>query len=157
MVRNPLQIFQKGIMLSIQSVKALFCDLQTKTDISYILTHRLNQDCLENFFSQVRGKTRFKEHPNPVECLYNIRAIILGKHTAVTKQFHVNTIDHLADEYITSSFCKQSSSILSANNDSVENVENELVDECSEQIKEYEHFEDATTMSNDDGIGTTKK
>lgn len=71
----------------------------------FILTHRLNQDCLENFFSQVRGKLRFKKHPNAVECLYNIKAVILGKNPHISKQLDANTIDQQLDEYVTFEFC----------------------------------------------------
>lgn len=51
--KNSPQIFQKGFILSISSLQDLFLDLREKYNIEYILTHRLNQDCLENFFSQV--------------------------------------------------------------------------------------------------------
>ena len=46
-----------GVQCSILSTKALYKDLVTDGNygISYILTKRLNQDCLENFFSQFRG------------------------------------------------------------------------------------------------------
>lgn len=51
--KNSLQIFQKGAIITTISVEKLYEDLKSKYDIKYILTHRLNQDCLENFFSQV--------------------------------------------------------------------------------------------------------
>lgn len=105
--------------LFIQSLKSLFYNLQTRNELSFILTHRNNQDCLDNFISQVRGKRRFKEHPNPVERLYNIRSIILSKSVAVTKQLHANTIDILPDEYVTSSFRKQSSESIASSSTSV--------------------------------------
>lgn len=54
--KNSLQIFQKGAIISTTSVQHLFQDLKERYGISYILTHRLNQDCLENLFSQVKKK-----------------------------------------------------------------------------------------------------
>nr|CAI5819497.1 unnamed protein product [Callosobruchus analis] len=43
--------FQKGILLTSKSVKALLPYLQEKYNVEYILTSRLNRDALENFFS----------------------------------------------------------------------------------------------------------
>lgn len=40
------------------SAKNLFEDLKREYDIKYLLTHRLNQDVLENFFSQVKQLLR---------------------------------------------------------------------------------------------------
>ena len=42
-VKTTPTIFQKCAMLSVKATKGLFSDLQSK-NISYILTHRLNQD-----------------------------------------------------------------------------------------------------------------
>lgn len=162
-LRESLQIFQKGILLSIKSLKALYCDLKKENGFSYILTHRLNQDCLENLFSQVRGKTRFKEHPNSVECLYNIRAIILGRNPSVTEQLHTNTIDKLPDEYITSEFCKQAAKTMkdySVNDDLVEDLDtvddNDANLEFNEDV-DLENFEECSSLSTDDGIGNSFK
>ncbi|CAL1261083.1 unnamed protein product [Larinioides sclopetarius] len=40
---------------------------------------RLNQDCLENFFSQIRGVGHFYDHPLPSEVKHRIRLLLLGK------------------------------------------------------------------------------
>lgn len=53
--KNTLQVFQKGVIISCNSMHALYTKLVEKYKISYILTHRLNQDSLEIFFSQVGG------------------------------------------------------------------------------------------------------
>ena len=45
--------FQKVILIGIKSLRSLYEDL-AKRGITYILTSRLNQDCLENFFSTLR-------------------------------------------------------------------------------------------------------
>ena len=44
-----------GIYISIQSMRALFDELVENGPFEHILTARLNQDCLENFFSRFRG------------------------------------------------------------------------------------------------------
>uniref|UniRef100_T1IQE0 Transposable element P transposase n=1 Tax=Strigamia maritima TaxID=126957 RepID=T1IQE0_STRMM len=58
---------KKGVL---QDVKAL--------NGKYILTARLNQDCLENFFSRVRGIGQFYDHPLPADVRTRIRLLILG-------------------------------------------------------------------------------
>jgi hypothetical protein len=59
--KNSLQIFQKGVLITNASLKHLLQDMKTKfPTINYILTHKVNQDSLENLFSQLR--TRGKCH-----------------------------------------------------------------------------------------------
>lgn len=41
--KTTMQIFQKGIIMSIKSLINLFKDLKSKFNITYILSHRLNQ------------------------------------------------------------------------------------------------------------------
>lgn len=101
---NSLQIFQKGILMSISSVKALRAKIKEKFDYKYLLTHRLNQDCLENFFSQMRGRNGPNDHPTPVECLNTIKAIILGKNPGLTVELHSNTIEQDPEEYVSAKF-----------------------------------------------------
>lgn len=51
--KNSMQIFQRGIIMSTKALQSLYKDMREEYEIKYILTHRLNQDCLENFFCQV--------------------------------------------------------------------------------------------------------
>lgn len=51
--KKSLQIFQKGIIVSILSLQNLYLYVKERYDTTYILTHRLNQVCLENLFSQL--------------------------------------------------------------------------------------------------------
>lgn len=46
--KGCMQIFQKGMLISMHSLLGLFSHLKTNLDISYICTYRLNQDSLEN-------------------------------------------------------------------------------------------------------------
>lgn len=103
---NSLQIFQKGILMSITSIKALQKIMEEKFGYKYILTHRGNQDCLENFYSQVRGRNGPSDHPTPVECLNNIKYIILGKNPGLSCQMHSNTVERDPEEYVSASFNK---------------------------------------------------
>jgi hypothetical protein len=51
--KRTLQIFQKGILISINSLLNLYKDMVDSLNVTYIYTHRLNQDCLEKIFPQV--------------------------------------------------------------------------------------------------------
>ena len=68
--------FQKGILMSIKSLRSLFPELAARYDVSYLLTHRINQDCLESFFSQVRGASGYLRHPSPLDVIHNIRKLV---------------------------------------------------------------------------------
>lgn len=103
-LQQSLQIFQKGILMSITSLKLLRSKMNEKFGFKYILTHRLNQDCLENFFSQIRGRTGSSDHPTPVECLERIKAIMLGKNPGVALHNHTNTVELDPEEYVSATF-----------------------------------------------------
>ena len=51
--------WEHGIMCSIHSTRKLYNDLVANGDFDFLLTSRLNQDCLENFFSGLRGMFDF--------------------------------------------------------------------------------------------------
>jgi hypothetical protein len=76
--KQSIQIFQKGILLSIASIKTLYCEMRRRYSIQYLLTYKVNQDVLENHFGRIRcwGGT---EHPSPIESLRRIKLIMLGK------------------------------------------------------------------------------
>lgn len=97
--KNSLQAFQKAVIVSIKSLRLLFQDMVEKHNIKYILTHRLNQDLVENFFSQIRTRGGLHDHPSPLDCIYRIRMIILGKNPGVIQR-QTNTIDADQDEFI---------------------------------------------------------
>ena len=46
--------------------------------MTYILTHRLNQDCLESFFSRVRGAAGYKDNPTALEAKHRMRLLLVG-------------------------------------------------------------------------------
>jgi hypothetical protein len=70
--------FQTGIIVSIHSTLDLFTDLK-KEGISFLLTSKLNQDALENVFSQIRALGGNMTHPTTVETINRIRTICLSK------------------------------------------------------------------------------
>lgn len=76
--QNCLQIFQKGILIGIKSLQNMFTDLRSRCGLSYIMTRKLNQDALENLFSQIRTKGGLYDHPS-LAALNRIKLIALGK------------------------------------------------------------------------------
>lgn len=84
--RTSLMQFQKGILLSNKSLQAMLTYIKDKYSteefqVQYILTRRLNQDILENFFSYLRSMGAGYDHPTPVEIRNRLKWYILGKHS----------------------------------------------------------------------------
>lgn len=83
--RKSLMPFQKGILLSNQSLMQLLPFLRSKfkiddsTEIQYILTRLLDQDILENFFAHLRSMGGTYDHPTPVEITNRLKWYILGR------------------------------------------------------------------------------
>ena len=66
-----------GWRVAISSLIGLFDDLKDNHSVKYLLTDRLNQDCLENFFSCVRGKGGHRTHPSATEFRLAYRQILV--------------------------------------------------------------------------------
>ena len=79
------QPWQDGVRISIKSTKSLYKDLILDKNVNhdgslkYILTHRLNQDLLENLFSRLRGLGGANDHPGPVLAMRRLRILQLSK------------------------------------------------------------------------------
>lgn len=104
--RNSLLQFQKGILLSNQSLQAMFVYLQNQyssetCNIQYVLTRRLNQDILENFFSYIRSMGSGYDHPTPVEVKNRLKWYILGKHSEHVLSERRNTENDSCDSLTT--------------------------------------------------------
>lgn len=75
--------FQNGILLSDKSLVNLYNDLKSfNTDVSYIMTNRLNQDVLENLFGYIRAMGAAHDNPAAIDIRYRLRWYILGKHSS---------------------------------------------------------------------------
>lgn len=88
--------FQKGFLISINSIRGLFKELKSD-GYSYILTYRLNQDVLESYFSQIRGIGRFYDHPLPTTVTQRIKSLILCKNVSEV----INSKNCLSEEDVT--------------------------------------------------------
>lgn len=64
-----------GLLLNITAVNLLSQSLFESGDFSYVLTGRLTQDCLENFFSQVRCRGGHRTNPSAKEFCYTFRSL----------------------------------------------------------------------------------
>lgn len=86
-LKNPqaktLYKFQKGVLLSSQSLIGLFQMLHKTYGVKYIMTQRLNQDCLEHFFGCIRQMSGPFEHPNAVDFKFRLRKVLLGKEVSL--------------------------------------------------------------------------
>ena len=79
--------FQKDIILNNTSLQELLSYLQNRYDndnfqIKYILTYRLNQDVIENFFSYIRGMGAANDKPSALQFRHRLRWYILGRHSS---------------------------------------------------------------------------
>lgn len=55
----------------------------SRYNLKYILTYRLNQDVLENFFGVIRAKGGLHDHPDQLEFKYRLRSYILGRNDGI--------------------------------------------------------------------------
>ena len=60
------------------ALRQLFSYMSEKFKFKFILTYRLNQDVLENFFSAIRAKGGLHDHPTALEFKYRLRSYLLG-------------------------------------------------------------------------------
>ena len=125
--------FQKGIILYNKSLIGLFSYLKQYKFIDfnfeYILTNRLNQDVLENFFSYIRGMGGRNETPTALDIQNRLRWYTLGKHSAEFLSKSSNNMNLQNDEGLVTASDVPSSSrkqIYCFNLINVENPENSI-------------------------------
>jgi len=141
-----LQIFQKAILMQINGTKVLLKILQ-QNGLKYMLTCKINQDALENLFSQLRGRGGLDDHPTPLNALYRLRMLILGKNPGITSQ-QTNTTHVNNEEFMVATALKkinlkinnvenldESGSTTESDNDSLQEIDNKY--EMEEDATEY--------------------
>jgi len=79
--KTSLMPFHKGYLMTLNAVQGLYKDMNDNYGLRYILTSRLNQDCLENFFAQLRGLGHHYDHPTPMEFKYRFRLLLISKNS----------------------------------------------------------------------------
>lgn len=75
-------------------MRELYDYLNLNYKVDYVLTARLNQDIIENFFSYIRGMGASNDHPHPLDFKYRLRWFILGKNSAAVFTESTNTEEH---------------------------------------------------------------
>lgn len=74
-------------------MQLLYRELQQQHDVKYLLTYRLNQDVLENFFGMMRAKGGLHDHPDRQEFKYRLRSYILGYNEGVLSNSNTEVDD----------------------------------------------------------------
>ncbi|KAG5862345.1 hypothetical protein JTB14_024861 [Gonioctena quinquepunctata] len=130
--------------MSINSLKILSDDMNQKFSASYILTHRLNQDSLENFFFQVRSGGGVYDHPSPLDALSRVKMIILGKNPGILES-HTCTEDQQQDEYMVAQMFHRANVSINSSSTINDNSEN---GSSSSSSKSQEQMNPATVIDN---------
>lgn len=68
----------EGIVQSNNALQLLHKDVLERFGVKFIMTYRLNQDVLENFFGVIRAKGGLHDHPDRQEFKYRMKSYILG-------------------------------------------------------------------------------
>ena len=77
--RQSLLPCQHGVLRSISSLRGLYDSLQQRhPELQFLMTSRLNQDCLENLFSQLRAMCGANTTPNAVEARARLRILLMA-------------------------------------------------------------------------------
>lgn len=136
--RKELLPCQRGILLSINSLKRLYRDLKENFGITYILTRRLNQDPLESFFSIVRALGRTNDNPSPSSFNSRMKILLFGSKLKAPKSSNVEFHeDHVT--FATSRLIKMSTDPRMAN----EMGSNQLYLESHEPSDDHEKGDSA--------------
>lgn len=80
---------QSGLIISINALLGVYEELRSTLSFGYILTARFNQDCVENFFAQIRSYSPTNAHPTATEFRYRFKLVILGTHKSIPKVSNV--------------------------------------------------------------------
>lgn len=125
--KNNMYPFQKGILVSCQSLLKLYQFLNAKFGLDYILTYRLNQDGLEHFYGYLRQMGSSHQHPSAVQVKFRLRAYLLGKNCELVGS-NYNTEKENGDVSLSEmSFPKSSADHCEIDNTEKETIESELL------------------------------
>jgi len=133
--RKTLLPFQKGIVIVNSSLKQLFQYLKEKYtcdnfESKYIITRRLYQDILENFFAHIRSMGETHDHPSPVQLQIRLKWYILGKYSEYGLSEKRNTeIDQILNMIVDLEGVCQSDSL-----DEFESINYFEQDECTTEM-----------------------
>ena len=72
--------------MTVSSKSAIVLLLRNNFGLNYILTQRLNQDCLEHLFGCIRQMNGPYDHPNPLDFKYRLRTLLLRKDVTIISE-----------------------------------------------------------------------
>ena len=124
--RNHLYQFQRGLVVSSQSLQNLYEMVKEKYGLTYILTYRLNQDGLEHFFGYIRQMGSAYDHPSPLSFKHRVRAHLLGKDSKLMGSKYNVITENNDVPMISDSFSKDMLSISDSENSVTDSLQNEL-------------------------------
>ncbi len=97
-LKSSLLPCQIGYLVSIEALLQLYTVLREDYGVKYLMTSRVNQDCLESFFSRIRGFGGPNPNPTPCEFRYRFRLLLLGGSIRAPKDF--NSLQHCESNYV---------------------------------------------------------
>ena len=68
-----------GILVQVKALRALYFEMVENGPLDYLLTHKQNQDCLENWFSQWRALHGACTKPSQFEAMTRVRNLHFTK------------------------------------------------------------------------------
>ena len=83
----------EGWKMCINSLLQLWEFLENSHSLKFLLTNRLNQDCLDNFFSVMRNRGGHRDNPNSVEFRTDYRAVAID--SLFVKSQNTNCIEDI--------------------------------------------------------------
>lgn len=83
---RSLYCFQNGITLYCKSLIGLLDMLKHSHQLHFIMTRKLNQDCLEFFFGCIRQMGSTHDHPDAVSFKYRLKKLMIGKEVALVSE-----------------------------------------------------------------------
>lgn len=86
-----------GILITNASLVRLLANMKDRYKTKYLLTYRLNQDVLENFFGVIRSKGGLHDHPDQLQFMHRMRSYILGKNESGLAVNGNTEVDHTPD------------------------------------------------------------
>ena len=84
--------------MSLKNIPKLFKTINGH-GIEYLLTYKLSQDHLEQFFSKIRSRLGSNNNPNAYELIYAYKRLLM--HNEVTASIHANCCDQFEKEPVT--------------------------------------------------------
>uniref|UniRef100_A0A1B0GH84 Transposable element P transposase-like RNase H C-terminal domain-containing protein n=1 Tax=Lutzomyia longipalpis TaxID=7200 RepID=A0A1B0GH84_LUTLO len=73
--------YHNGIIMSCNAVPLFFAKLKEEHQIEFVLTRRLNQDVLEQFFGLIRSVEGLHDDPHVLEFMHRFKRLMLSSNT----------------------------------------------------------------------------